>query len=193
MYIIKEAETKEWFHGSPIKISNFNLNRAGNGTDQEGAGIYLTSDKEDALMYGKHIHKVILKSTKKLSTTSKPKKVDLIKLIKQAPNYLETLENWGYDNENENLNECLKGYLDYSDTNFNAIKTIEADFYRGAGKEYCIALSKIGYDYTIIDIKYNKILHAIVWNPKILEIEYAEINENVQTTKGDRGSAGFSL
>ena len=178
MYIIKENNNKIWFHGSEKQINNWTTEFTGKGTDQEGAGIYFTTDIDDSKLYlsnnGKgFIHQVLLNSSKILLTKTKPNKLKLKQLILKAPNYKETLENWD-ENIDKATEKALDGYLDYSDTMFDAIKSVEGDFYRNEGKSYCNAIVSIGYDYVIIDIKYKGILHAVVWNSKIINLENIE-------------------
>ena len=43
--------TREWYHGSPQRFHRFTDELVGKGADQEGPGIYLTSDEDDAAHY----------------------------------------------------------------------------------------------------------------------------------------------
>lgn len=133
MYII-ENKTEIWYHGSPQPIKRWTVSLTGKGTDQDGAGIYFTTDEEDAEIYGK-VQKVKLNFKKQLSNKIKPKKAELIKLIKLAPDYKETLTDFAED-PNEALSEAIENYLDYSSTHLEAVQAIEGDFYRRNGEAF---------------------------------------------------------
>jgi hypothetical protein len=169
MYIIKEIKNSEiWYHGSDRKITSWSTEFTGKGTDQDGAGIYFTTDEEDAQIYGKHVQKVSLEFKKQMSLKAKPIKREIEQLIKKAPNYKDTLMDFAED-EKEAFIKAVNNYIEYNDTHWEAVKFIEADFYRREGDKYCKAMTSLGYDGVIIDINYNNILHAVVWNPKIIK------------------------
>jgi len=177
MYIIKEIKNSEiWYHGSNRKIISWSTSYTGKGTDQEGAGIYFTTNREDAQIYGKYIQKVKLDFKKQMSLKAKPIKREIEQLIKKAPNYKDTLMDFAED-EKEAFIKAVNNYLEYNDTHWEAVKFIEADFYRREGDKYCKAMTSLGYDGVIIDINYNNILHAVVWNPKIIKgIQMSDIS-----------------
>lgn len=103
-----------------------------------------------------------------MSLKAKPIKREIEQLIKKAPNYKDTLMDFAED-EKEAFIEAVNNYLEYNGTHWEAVKFIEADFYRREGDKYCKAMTSLGYDGVIIDINYNNILHAVVWNPKIIK------------------------
>jgi hypothetical protein len=173
VYIIEEIET--WYHGSEKEIRNWSTEFVGKGADQEGAGIYFTSNLEDAEGYKKTgsgvVHIVTLNTSKWLSTTKKPVKAELEKLIQWAEDYETTLSNWGNENPVADLRDALHDYMQYNKTNFEAIKAIEADFYQGDAINYCSSLVALGYDGVQVKKSFMNTIHAIVWNPKIIKIQ----------------------
>lgn len=167
MYLIETEDPEFWYHGSAKKITKWEIKNTGKGIDQEGAGLYFTTDIEDAQIHGDNIHQVKLNFKKLLSGKIKPKPAEISKLMKQSPYYKEVLEDWG-QNEKEAFNYALENYID-NDTHLDCVHAVEADFYRKDGESFCKAMLNLGYDGFIVDIKYNNILRAIVWNPKIIE------------------------
>ena len=181
-----DSDDITWYHGSPEKIDYWTTDYVGQGTDQEGAGIYFTSDYEDAMGYarksgnsGGHIYEVKLLTNNWLDTYVLPMRAELKKLIMWANNCEETLMSWGNEDVEENLEECLDTYCDL-DTHFEAIKMIEADFYRDDGKNYCSSLVALDYDGVIIKKDFNNTFHAVIWNPKIIKSSCYAINESIE-------------
>ena len=60
------------YHGSPVNIDEFRYEFTNKGNDQLGSGFYFTTDKNEALGYGKNIHTVEL-TFKKLLDADKDK------------------------------------------------------------------------------------------------------------------------
>lgn len=178
MYIIKE-KIDTWYHGSNKEIKKWSTEFVGEGVDQEGAGIYFTSNLEDASGYTRKnvhqeqgvVHIVSLNTTKWLSPTKKPNRIELEKLIKWADDYEITLQNWGNENPTLDMKDCLNDYVRYNQTQFEAIKQLEADFYRGQPQNYCSSLTALGYDGVQVKKSFMNTVHAIVWNPKIIKVQ----------------------
>jgi hypothetical protein len=165
-----------WYHGRTVKSTDFDYKYAGKGNDQEGAGFYFTSDKENAKMYsgtGGVILTVKLHYQKLLPTKGRPSPKDLKFMITQAPNYEETLYNFG-ENLKSALIYALNAYSRYDDPT-DAMQTIENDFYRSHSPEFLINLTRLGYDGHIITglnslSGATNISHFICYNPKIIEV-----------------------
>jgi len=160
-----------WYHGSPDKITHWSTEFMGIGDDQEGAGIYFTSNYDDASGYSKnkgYVYEVELHTTKWMSTKAKPKVIELKKLIELADDYETTLGNWGNEDPAKDMRDCLNDYLQYNKTMFEAVKSVCNDFYRYDSAGYCNAIMYIGYGGVIVP-KNLGVFHAIVWNPKIIK------------------------
>lgn len=166
-----------WYHGRNVKSTEFSYKYVGKGHDQEGAGFYFTSNKEDAFKYADKNGIIItakLAPRKLVSTTARPNLKDLKFLIMSAPDYEGSLSNWG-ENLNNAMRQALQVYSDY-DNAAEAFQVIENDFYKGVPGKYLEALVRLGYDGHIVNgyIQDNPIKHFICYNPQIIHIQKVE-------------------
>lgn len=168
------------FHGSDTKVDNFTNEFIGGSeaTDQEGPGIYFTSNHDDALPYGNYIHTVRL-SPRKLVDESSLEDVsedEMYNLIKMSPDWETGASNWSEDPES-GVYEAISSMKQYSDNEKDLFQQIWYDFFRYYAKEFAQGMVKLGYDGQIID-KPNNIKHFIIYNPDIIEIKDIEIINN---------------
>lgn len=125
------------YHGSDVEIKKFDPKFFNTGTNNQelGTGFYFTDSKDLASSYGKYIHECKVRIGKKLDVnklgTLHPQTISFI--IRNAPNYKETLENFGeIDREGyfNVLNTAIEAY-----SNIGKISTelfnLENDFYDG--------------------------------------------------------------
>jgi len=181
-------EKKVWFHGRNNPSTDFSYDYVGKGNDQEGAGFYFTDSYETAWGYTDG-HGIVIRAylnyRKLVPTTGKIKPKDIEFLIRNAPEYLETLQNWD-ENPNRAMMQAIKGYLEYRNNPSDAFQTVEADFYRGHPDLYLKSLVKLGYDghmaeYSSEAIFYTNQQHMIVYNPAIIQIiDVEEVNSNIK-------------
>lgn len=169
------------FHGSGTKISNFTNKFVGgkDAFDQEGPGIYFTTSKDDAAMYGKFIYRVDIAPRKLL--TNKPVKVNhntLYKLVKMAPNWKETAQNWD-ENPEKGVRIAISSAIEYNDNEKDTFLQIWIDFYRDNPVDYVKNMVTLGYDGIIIDGKTDQqgeaISHIIIYNPSIIKVTSTEV------------------
>jgi hypothetical protein len=169
-----------WYHGREVKATNFDYQYVGKGHDQEGAGFYFTTDKDQALGYAGQngIVMTVRLTPRKLVDMNRPAKTkDLKFMLLNAPDHLDALSNFA-ENPREALIMALNGYAQYYDDATDAFQTIENDFYKGHAAEYLINLVRLGYDGHII--KHEGAAHFVCYNPKIIDIVQVEHAENLR-------------
>lgn len=173
---------EQFYHGSPVKIDQFTLDRAGQrgAVDQEGPGIYLTNSIDDARVYGDFVHSVEVKITRSRLMPEK-RRFDsnlLRKLILSAPDAEDTLTN--YDEfPNKAVLVAIKQLTDaYGPDQYREVlEQVWYDFYRDHPQEWFARMQEIGWDGFMLD-RSNGVKHLIVFTPKILKITgLVDINE----------------
>lgn len=159
------------YHGSKIDFDSFDLNRVGNGNDQNGPGFYFTINSDEAKRYGDFVHKYELNIKKWLSTKQPVNIQHIQQLVKNSPNFNETIYDWG-----ETPQKGLKTFLEdmrTQDSNFHAFTSVWYDFYRHDAIDYVKNVIKLGYDAVMIKDGegYGNInsTHIIVYNPKVIK------------------------
>ena len=167
-------QIEEWYHGTPHNIERFIDDFVGTGTDQEGPGIYFTSNEEDAAGYARkgndpHMFKVSLNFKKLVPLKGKIPVNECIQLLKWAEDYENKLLNWGSENQNENL-KAQKQSLLKEQTPHQAFQSIFVDYYRYSPIEFVRGMVTLGYDGVIVPRGFMNVKHAIVYNPKIIEV-----------------------
>ena len=165
------------YHGSDTQINKFVDDFVGKeeATDQEGPGIYFSTNIEDARAYGKYIHSVILRPRKFVdeSTHKNVNRKEITAFIKTAPDWEDTAQNWAENPEN-GLREAVNSLYEYAKNEKDLYQQIWYDWFRYHPLEYVRGMVKLGYDGEIINkAEGNK--HFIVYNPDIIEIIKSEI------------------
>ncbi len=158
------------YHGSKVLFKEFSDEFIGvkDANDEDGAGIYLTNNIEEAKMYGKYLYYLKLTSNKKVPMTGE---VDLdvaIEFIKKSPRYELSMSN--YD---ENIDVALKNFMGYIEhdrlTNpYEFFQKVWYDVYRYEEIAWARNMVDIGYDYAVV--KKRESSHIVVYNPKIINI-----------------------
>lgn len=195
------AKDITWYHGSSRRNKDFvrAIEYVGRGADQEGPGIYFSSNDEDAASYAnKHgagggvLYTVKLNFNKMLPLKGKVKKSDVIKMVEMAKeDNLESfntyLSNWGYDESdpttyktayNEAINSMIHSgvrKLDVtsnveSDSPVEVFKNVWWEFYKHNPTLFCKNMASLGYDGFIVPKSFMGVKHAIVFNPKIIKV-----------------------
>ena len=82
------------YHGTAHTFSAFDYPYIGKGTDQEGPGIYLTTDISDAARYGRHIMVVEADFKKFVPHMGRISRRDIRYMIRHAPDVDYDLENY---------------------------------------------------------------------------------------------------
>ena len=96
--ILLEKVIKKMYHGTSVKNHTFDTRYADVGAAQEGAGFYFTEDEHVAMGYAGSngwIYEAELTLSKQVSYTKKASRKYIESLMKKAPDYKDTLQNWG--------------------------------------------------------------------------------------------------
>jgi len=168
-----------FYHGSNHKVDKLSDEYIGRekAIDQEGPGIYFTTSKEDAEMYGKYIYTVKLNPKKILGKkkSTSVSKFDLIKLIKMKEDWKMNAQDWS-ENPEVGVRKAAESSIEYNDTDKDVFLQVWIDFYRYSGREYVKNMAKLGYDGIFVP-KENGINHFVVYNPLIINIVNVEDRE----------------
>jgi hypothetical protein len=176
-YVLKEVKPAitEWYHGTPTPINSWSTEFVGQGTDQEGPGIYFTSNYEDAEGYARkgstegRVYTVSLNFNKTISETQKPNSAQLLQLIEWADDWEQGLQNiYGEEDYRKNWKMYKEDLLSGS-TMLEACLDIWMNFYKHDSQGFCSSMVALGYDGFIKKKSFMNTYHAIVWNPKIIK------------------------
>lgn len=183
-FILKESTQMKFtaYHGTYGNFDRFTdeFVGGGNAIDQEGAGIYFTTNPKEAKVYGDKVYTVELYGnflTDKAPATS----VDiskLIQLIKMNEYWEYTANNFDRD-ANKGAVIASKGAIEYSESEKEVFQSIEADFYRTEGLDYVRNMVKLGYDGIVVD-SYNMegFKNIIMFNPNKIKIVNVKEKKN---------------
>jgi len=162
------------YHGSPNKIDNFSDEFVGGekATDQEGPGIYFTTSKDDARMYGEFIHEAIF--TPRVlwdQTPTNPKKLRpfITKMVLAAPDWKTHAQNYD-ENPRVGVNTIVESTLAYNDTEKDVAQQIWYDFYKNNPIDYVRNMVKMGVDGLTVK-RENGVIHFIIYNPSTLKFK----------------------
>ena len=166
------------YHGTNHEIKSFSDDFVGGkeALDQEGPGIYFTTSEKNAMHYGNNVYKVELTPKKSVSTQENknaPVK-DIEWLIKQAPNWKETAQNWS-ENPNIGYRIAATDFIKYNENPHQQYLQVWYDFYRNNPVDYVRNMVRLGYDSIIIGgrnsiiTNESNITHIVVLNPSIIK------------------------
>ena len=165
----------EAYHGAPRPIEKFSDDFVGNGVDQEGPGIYMTTNEEDAAGYARksegdgRIYKVIIHLKKPIPSKGKVKESEIDTLIDWAPDFESKLMDWGSEVLEENR-RLFKQSLKREKTPKDVFLAIWYNLYRYVPQEYVRNMVLLGYDGFIVQKEFMNTKHIIVYNPKCIEV-----------------------
>jgi len=158
-----------WYHGSVKPRDAWDLTGVGleGATDQEGPGLYFTTDLKDAMMYGEYIAIVRLQLLKNRTVpiSGPVSEMSVRRLIRKAPDLADSLTNWD-ENPNRALDKAGQLITESSDNPHDAYQSVYADFYDGHPREFFKALWM--YDGVVVP-RAGGIFHAIVYKPEIIK------------------------
>ena len=137
------------YHGTDNEFEEFDYSYIGMGKDSYGPGFYFADSYYEASLYGK-VGKYELSFNKYFGKGNIVSKSDISKLIKWAPNYKNTLTDFG-ENKREAFFTAIKNYSDIDIT--ESFLYIWKDFYlkNGNSKKFVENLVKLGYDGYIVN------------------------------------------
>lgn len=186
----KQKRPLVMYHGTASDIQKFDTAYAGKGNDQYGSGFYFSDNPEIANSYvhgntdishnaAPNVIPVYLSLKKPIYTSdTKPLSKDHIRrLIKSAPDHMDTLSNYGdvdYEGYNSVLNSAVNAHIDIP--KFHAMNHIHNDFYNGNTQEFLKNFKKItGHDGAIEDTLDHKIV--VVFDPNDIKSATGNIGE----------------
>jgi len=169
-----KQNTYRVYHGSKSDFNSFIEEYISVNNDQAlGWGFYFTDDKEDAQTYtssdGGYLLECDVTIKNPLSNTKPFKYKDAETLIKNTPNYLDGLANFGdvdYEGERIVLHQAISSYIDKD--MLSSSFAIANDFYGKNVKTFLANMIKIGYD-GVID-RTQSALHIVVFSPNQVKI-----------------------
>lgn len=169
----RSTEDTVWFHGRAARSTRFDLERVGDryATNQEGPGFYFTTDRTEALGYA-HPSGVVLQAKLRVprwvSTTAKPDRAEVERLMRASPVYEDALTDWD-ESPARAHQKALRGILT-AENQHAAFLNVWGEFYRRADENpaYLRALVKLGYGGVYIPNPHGA-PHAVVFSPDFLE------------------------
>ena len=156
------------YHGTAHTFSAFDYRCIGNGTDQEGPGIYLTTDISDAARYGRHIMVVEADFKKFVPHNGRISRRDIRYMIRHAPDVDYDLENYD-ENPTTALAKAVHAMVAYNETPNDAFQGVCADFYRYNPVEFVKTMTALGYDGVQIE-RCDGVIHYVAYNLENLRI-----------------------
>ncbi len=180
-------KSSTYYHGSTHRIEKFMDDFVGgkDANDQEGPGIYFTSDIDDALAIGHLIYEVELKPralmTKEVVNVNKAvSRAILVKLAKAAPDWRTHAENWS-ENPRQGILDCIEAALSSNESVADVFQQMCVEFYRNEPVDYVRNVVKLTeYDGTVKDFP-DGTQHVIVLNPQIIHLK--KVHDMQQTNE----------
>jgi len=172
-----EGNTILAYHGSRDKFKSFSDKFIGakKAREQEGPGVYFTTEPEDAINYAKdggYLYKVELnvgnlisnEPTNNLKHIVKP----ITKLITSAPNWKRVAKGYS-EYDDEALDEILYKYIGMSRSEKEAFVGVYNELYSSTPINYVKNMVKLGYDGVYLPIKTGG-AHIAIYNIKTIRI-----------------------
>lgn len=181
----------EWFHGTSVSFECFDSSFIGFGNDELGSGFYFTNDWSTAVGYAGRsddetavptILTVDLAITSPLPPHGGVGAEQIRHIIKNAPDYVETLWNFGdvdYDGEEAVMRTAIATYKRIIDANtLDGLNSLSNDFFSGHEALFLRVVSEqTGYDGLIRRV--GEQTHAVAWFPEQIRIlSRTELNAN---------------
>lgn len=175
--LLLESQTTEFiaYHGTDHIIKKFedSFISGEKVIQHHGAGIYFTTNIENARMFGKNIYKVHL-SGNFIDTKTPKNKVkinEIISLMKMSSEDW-SMEAQNYDeNPKKGIQIAAKSALNYGDNEADVFLRVQSSWYQYDGLGYVRNMTKLGYDGMIVDAPRDWVgdKHIIVFNPNIIK------------------------
>lgn len=173
------------YHGSPTEIQTFTDEFVGGeeATDQEGPGIYFTTNHKEAIGYaeGGYVYTVRLTPRRLFdeSKASNIKRALIDKLVFLSSDWESTGSDWS-ENPRVGIKMLIDSAYEYNDTEKDLIQQIWIEAYRYDGVNFVRNCAKLGIDGLIVNreagimFDRNNDKHIIVYNPNIIEVKNVE-------------------
>jgi len=164
------------YHGSDHLINKFEDRfLAGERvTQHHGAGIYFTTNLDNAKMFGNNVYKVKIDG-RFIDTKTPSSKIDIkeiIALMKMSDDEWE-LEAQNYDiDPDKGILISAKSALNYGKNQYDAFMRVQTSWYPYDPLGFVRNMTKLGYDGLIVDAPRDFVgdKHIIVFNPEVVTI-----------------------
>lgn len=165
---IDRINTTIFYHGSPYRIDRFSLDFCGRGTDQNGAGFYVTSNRRQAIGYCENneqkratfngmpeeptLHVARLSVENPLSVDEiKSLSTDTVeRFLKHSPSFDDALTNYGdvdWEGYEVVLKRAVQSYAGIQGPLIQTLHMIANDFFDGHVREFNdFVINTLGYD-----------------------------------------------
>lgn len=164
------------YHGTPKPIEKFVDDFVGQGIDQEGPGIYFTSNLEDAYGYARKsssatgtVYEVELDLKNAVPEKGRVPLENIKSLVEWADNWQDKLMDWGYEDLNMNF-KAFNDSLKREKTPKDVYLSIWYNLYRYAPIDYVRGMVSLNLDGLIIKKDFMNTYHYVVYNPKIIKV-----------------------
>ena len=187
------------YHGSNVKHNSLVTDYVGgeNANDEQGPGLYFTTDKADAMKYGAYLYTVNLTLKNIISDRKRVSKTDLnlaAKLIKSKDEetWQSIAQNW-HMNPIIGLKKAIRDSADV-DSQKDFFLNVWYDWFLYDAKSFVDGMVNLGFDGLEISEPYksswgaaSNFKHYIVYNPKCIIIQSIDtvdmMNETVDNYK----------
>lgn len=186
---LEEAAPTVWYHGDPSKRTSFASQKMDRdrqnerGGNENGPGIYWTSEYDEAESYGKVIHHAMMKVLKArlLTDTTKATPQNVAKLISLCDKAKrdDALQNWAETTE-EALPLAIRAYVGMR-TFADAAVAIYHDIFGYEADPWAKAMVETGFD----AYQPSKRPHFIVYNPAVIQLVKEDMQEAWDDIPGD--------
>lgn len=154
-----------WYHGRTTQSTAFDLERTGQGNDQEGPGFYFTSDLADARGYAWPDGIVITAELTPRRLVSTASRAHITDLIKAAPELEMKLADW-----DENPDAAMRAAVASCVEDEYPYQQVWVSFYRYNPAEYLREMVKLGFDGHEATWLTSGVRHMIVYNPACIKV-----------------------
>jgi hypothetical protein len=176
--VIKETTVASFdaYHGTDHLINKFEDSfLAGERVTQyHGAGIYFTTNLDNAMMFGNNVYKVKIDG-RFIDTKTPASKVDIkevIELMKMSDEEWE-MEAQNYDvDPDKGILISAKSALSYGKSQYDVFMRVQTSWYPYDPLGFVRNMTKLGYDGLIVDAPSDFVgdKHIIVFNPEVVTI-----------------------
>ena len=179
------------YHGTSGDFEIFDTAFSGQGTDQEGPGIYFSSNPDDASAYadgqGAKVFPVYLNFKKTVPLEGNVNQEEIKYLILKSLNlnseddlynmdedvfYNSLLSNWA-ENPTDAFYQLFSSIVSNAKSPHDAFQTAWYELYRDNPNDYLRLMTGLGYDGVIVP-KQGDAIHYIVFNSNIIQPMYSK-------------------
>lgn len=186
------------YHGSPTEIQTFSDEFVGgrDATDQEGPGIYFTTNHKEATGYaeGGYVYTVRI-TPRRLFDESNARNIKrslMEKLVFLSSDWKSTGSDWS-ENPRVGIKMLIDSAYEHNDTEKDLLQQIWIEAYRYDGVNFVRNCVKVGIDGLIVNreagimFERNNDKHIIIYNPDIIEV--TDVEKTGDLTEGTNDSS----